>query len=106
MSQLELFTAPSRAPANKHEPYAAYDARTAKRIILERLQKADGEWVRRMTLRQASGMRQDLVATAFDELTRAGLIEFNASMPIIHPTHGAMGHTRGYRICHQMKEAA
>lgn len=106
MSQLELFTPLSRATAKRHEPYATYDARTAKRIILERLQKSGGDWVRRMALRRATGMRPDLVAAAFDELTRAGLIEFNEAMQIIHPAHGPMGHTRGYRICHQMQGAA
>lgn len=106
MSQLELFAKPRPAASARHEPYATYDARTAKRIILERLQKSGGDWVRRMELRRATGMRPALVANAFDELTRAGLIEFNEAMQIIHPTHGPMGHTRGYRICHQMLEAA
>lgn len=106
MSQLELFTPLSRAPAKRHEPYATYDARAAKRIILERLQKSGGNWVRRMALRRATGMRPELVAAVFEELTRAGLIEFNEAMQIIHSAHGPMGHTRGYRICNQMQEAA
>ncbi len=106
MSQLELFTPLSRGPAKRHEPYATYDARTAKRIILERLQKSGGDWVRRMALRRATGMRPDLVAATFDELERAGLIEFNKSMQIIHPAHGFMGHTRGYRIGRQLQVAA
>lgn len=106
MSQLELFATPSRAAATRHEPYATYDARAAKRIILERLQKSGGNWERRMALRRATGMRPDLVAAAFDELERAGLIEFNESMQIIHPAHGFMGHTRGYRIARQPQVAA
>lgn len=106
MSQLELFASQHRAPVTGRDPYKPYDAPTARQVILARLKKANGEWVRRMTLRRATGMRQAFVAVALGELVGAGLIEFNESMPIIHPSHGFMGHTRGYRICRQMQEAA
>jgi len=106
MSQLELFASQRRAPAPGREPYAPYDATKATRIILERLKNAGGKWVRRMALRRATGMCPCDVASAFSALERDGIIEFTASMQIIHPAHGLMGQTRGYRICLPMQVAA
>ncbi len=106
MSQLELFVSQRRAPVPGLEPYAPDDATNATRLILALLKKADGEWVRRMALRRATRMSQSFVASVFSSLERDGIIEFTASMPIIHPAHGFMGKTRGYRLRRPMQVAA
>jgi len=75
-----------------------FDPAAARKIILDRLRRAGGEWVRRMALRRATGMRPSEVASVMDDLARTGLIEFTEKMDIIHPSHGRMGQTRGYRM--------
>ncbi len=106
MSQLELFTAPSRAPATRHEPYTPFDSTKARSLILSRLHDAAGGWVRRQALRKATGMRPAHVSNVLAELCRNGLIEQTYTMPIIHPLHGHMGQTTGYRIRATLQEAA
>lgn len=98
MSQLNLFATPRPAPAANRSPYLPFDPASARNIILARLRRAGGEWVRRMALRRATGMRPKDVASVLDNLLRAGQIEFTETMAIIHPVHGHMGQTGGYRM--------
>lgn len=98
MSQLNLFEPPRPAISASRSPYLPFDPAAARKIILDRLRRAGGEWVRRMALRRATGMRPSEVASLLDNLARTGLIEFTETMDIIHPSHGHMGQTRGYRM--------
>jgi DNA-binding MarR family transcriptional regulator len=98
MSQLELFTAQRQAIASRHEPYAPFDSTKARQIILSRLLKAGGAWIRRRELRKATGMRPAHVSSVLRELNCAGVIERTDTLPIVHPMHGHMGQTTGYRI--------
>lgn len=106
MSQLSLFTSVHIRPANRTGPYTRFDAAAASACILQQLQKSGSAWMRRMTLRKATGMHPREVARVFAELTHAGLIEETDKMDIIHPRFGVMGQTCGYRIVQQNKEAA
>lgn len=106
MSQLELFPPQRQAIAARHEPYALFDGAKARQIILSRLQQAAGDWVRRRALRKATGMRPAHVSSVLSELHCAGVIECTYTLPIIHPMHGPMGQTTGYRIRQPSQEAA
>lgn len=106
MSQLELFTAQRQAIAARHEPYAPFDSTKARQIILSRLQQAGGDWVRRRELRKATGMRPAHVSSVLRELNYAGVIECTETLPIVHPMHGHMGQTTGYRVSQTLQEAA
>lgn len=98
MSQLDLFAPALGIATPNRAPYQSFDARRARNIILDQLRRAGGGWVRRMALRRATGMRPSEVGGVLNELARTGQIEFTESMDIIHPSHGFMGHTRGYRM--------
>ncbi|HAW60900.1 MAG TPA: hypothetical protein DCX26_01015 [Pseudomonas sp.] len=98
ISQLNLFAPPLSAVSANRSPYLPFDPAAARKIILEQLHRAGGEWVRRMAIRRATGMRPSEVASLLDDLARTGLIEFTETMDIIHPSHGHMGQTRGYRM--------
>lgn len=98
MSQLNLFEPPKPATAANRSAYLPFDPAAARKIIVERLRRADGDWVRRMALRRATGMRPSEVAIVLNDLASTGLIEFTEAMDIIHPSHGHMGQTRGYRM--------
>ena len=106
MIQLDLFTAIRTAPHTNRQPYKLFDVTTARTTIIQQLLRAKGDWVRRMALRRATGMRPHEVGEILDELKHAGLIEFSDSMDIHHPLHGFMGQTRGYRIPRTDQEAA
>ncbi|NMZ68836.1 hypothetical protein [Pseudomonas peli] len=51
-------------------------------------------------------MRPAHVSGVLAELCSSGLIEQTYTMPIIHPMHGHMGQTTGYRIRATLQEAA
>lgn len=85
------------------EPYCPFDAELASRTILEQLLKAGGEWVRRRALRRATGMHPQDVGPVIAGLVHDGVIEETDTLPINHPAHGFMGHTRGYRIAQEGK---
>lgn len=103
MSQLDLFAQPLRSATQNRSPYRPFDAVIARGVILEQLRRAGGKWVRRMALRRATGMRPSEVGSVLHKLASTGLVEFTESIEIIHPSHGFMGHTRGYRM---LREAA
>ncbi len=98
MSQLNLFEPRRPSISATRSPYLPYDPGAARKIILEQLRRAGGQWVRRMAIRRATGMRPSEVASLLDNLARTGLIEFTEKMDIVHPSHGHMGQTRGYRM--------
>lgn len=99
MSQLNLFAPlPRLATAAKRSAYLPFDPAAARKIIVEQLRRAGGDWVRRMALRRATGMRPSEVASVLNDLASTGLIECTETMDIIHPSHGHMGQTRGYRM--------
>lgn len=106
MNQLELFKAPTRPANAERGPYRPFDTGAATHIILERLQGAQGEWVRRLLLSRATGMRPAFVSSLLSQLCEAGTIERTYTMPLVHPLHGNMGQTTGYRIRQTTKEAA
>ena len=83
------------------DPYYQFDAGQARQTILEQLRKAGGEWVRRRALRRATGMRPQDVGLVIAGLVNAGVLEETDTHRIIHPAHGFMGHTRGYRIAQE-----
>lgn len=97
MNQLDLFAGRLAARGGR-EPYRAFDAQGARSAIMEKLVCAGDSWVRRMILSRATGMRPALVGRVLSELCAAGVIERADAMPIIHPLHGNMGVTTGYRI--------
>lgn len=98
MSQLNLFEPLRPSISANRSPYLPFDPGAARNIILEQLRRAGGEWVRRMVIRRATGMRPSEVASVLNDLASTGLIEFTETMDIIHPSHGHMGQTRGYRM--------
>ncbi len=99
-----------RVEASYSKRQADVSALVARGVItvqdIQQLLRAKGDWVRRMALRRATGMRPHEVGEILDELKHAGLIEFSDSMDIHHPLHGFMGQTRGYRIPRTDQEAA
>ncbi|WP_201485851.1 hypothetical protein [Pseudomonas sp. OF001] len=101
MSQLALIFDQPTHRQQKPWPYLAFDPASARLAILKKL--AGGQWVRRMTLRRATGMRPQDVGRVLAELVSTGAIEENEQHPIIHPMHGHMGTTRGYRIAQEGK---
>lgn len=106
MSQLSLFSC-RQQPANRRaQPYQTFDASAAKACILKRLQQDSGEWIRRRALIKATGMRPAMVCGVLTELCRTGLIEHTETLPLIHPMHGHMGQTTGYRTSQQREVAA
>lgn len=98
MNQLGLFTSTASAPAAHREPYRPYDAAAARSMILARLHCAAGGWVRRRELSRATSMRPAFVSSLLAELCSSGSIERTYTLPIVHPMHGNMGQTTGYRI--------
>ena len=106
MSQLDLFTSGCRARVAARDPYRPFDAAFARSIILEQLRRADGDWVRRRVMSRATGMRPAFVSSLLAELCSAGTIERTDTLPIVHPMHGNMGQTTGYRIRQKAQVAA
>lgn len=92
-----------KKPRQPGDPYCPFDAELARQTILEQLRKAGGEWVRRRALRRATGMHPQDVGPVIAELVHASVIEETDTHRIIHPAHGFMGHTRGYRIAQEGK---
>lgn len=90
-----------KKPRQTGDPYHPFDAGLARQTILEPLRNAGGQWVRRMTLHRATGMRPHEVGRVLAELVSTGVIEENKQHPIIHPMHGHMGTTRAYRIAQE-----
>lgn len=106
MSQLSLFSSNSRPQPLRSSPYQPFDADSARRIILDRLQRAAGAWVRRRELCRATGMRPAFISSLLAQLVAAGTIERTYTLPIIHTMHGNMGQTTGYRMAQPAQVAA
>lgn len=106
MSQLELFAFSFKAALAQRDPYRPFDAIAARGIILARLKLCAGGWVRHRALSRATGMRPAFVRRLLSELCTDGLIECTETLPIVHPMHGYMGQTTGYRVRQKLQVAA